>query len=93
MRCATLCALRALCRCDWEQLVDAKGAAQATSFCLVNGTADSYVDRRKNERMLAPLEDVYWHWEEGLGHDFPESWYAVALGQIKRMLSRDDGSA
>ena len=70
----------------WERLIDAR--AQETGWLLVNGTADGYVDRRRNEKMLAPFRDVTWHWDEGLGHDFPESWYAVAIEWIRVKLLR-----
>ena len=70
---------------DWEQLVPAAAAAR-TRFCLVNGTQDGFVDRRKNERMLAEF-DATWHWEDGVGHDFPEHWYGLALDWIKLALA------
>ena len=70
---------------EWERMVDVSAKA-TTRLCLINGTKDSYVSRTKNEAMFKPFKDVTWHWETGLGHDFPEHWYGTALRWIKRLL-------
>ena len=69
---------------DWEQLMPVRPAAD-TKLLLVNGTADCYVNRAKNEQMLRRFE-VEWHWDKGLGHEFPESWYGVAKAWLRRLL-------
>ena len=73
---------------EWERMVDVSAKA-TTRLCLINGTKDSYVSRTKNEAMFKPFKDVTWHWETGLGHDFPEHWYGTALRWIKETLVKE----
>lgn len=72
---------------DWERLLPkpAKSAARRTRFCAVNGTEDECVPRRANEAMLADF-DTFWHWDQGVGHDFPDHWYTVALKWMRRLV-------
>lgn len=72
----------------WEELLPSSlPTPPVTRFCAINGTNDVYVPRRSLERMLAPFE-CYWHWDRGVGHDFPDSWYAVALQWMQRLLDQ-----
>ena len=57
---------------------------------MINGTKDVYVSRAQNEAMFRPFASVAWHWDKGLGHDFPEHWYAIACAWIKEALARED---
>mmetsp|Transcript_125643 Transcript_125643/g.349918 ORF Transcript_125643/g.349918 Transcript_125643/m.349918 type:complete len:244 (+) Transcript_125643:3-734(+) len=72
---------------DWEQLLPkgAKSRQCPTKFCVVNGTEDVCVPRQPNEAMLARF-DTTWHWDKGVGHDFPNHWYTVALRWMRRVL-------
>lgn len=72
---------------DWERLLPkpARAAAKQTRFCAVNGTEDGCVPREENEAMLAHYE-TFWHWDRGVGHDFPDHWYAVALRWMRRLV-------
>eukprot|EP00928_Gymnodinium_smaydae_P045930 TRINITY_DN30574_c0_g1_i1.p1 TRINITY_DN30574_c0_g1~~TRINITY_DN30574_c0_g1_i1.p1 ORF type:complete len:310 (-),score=47.04 TRINITY_DN30574_c0_g1_i1:225-1127(-) len=73
----------------WEELLPkATTTKRTTKFCAVNGTADPYVPRRQVENMLSPFE-CHWHWEKGVGHDFPDRWYRVALQWMKGLLDAD----
>jgi len=47
-------------------------------FCAVNGTKDTIVQRRSLEAILNQY-DCEWHWSKGVGHDFPDEWYATEL--------------
>lgn len=47
-------------------------------FCAVNGTRDTIVQRRSLEAILNPY-GCEWHWSKGVGHDFPDEWYATGL--------------
>jgi len=78
---------------DWERLLprSARAGRCRTRFCAVNGTEDGCVPRRANEAMLASF-DTFWHWDEGVGHDFPDHWYAVALRWMKALVKEASAS-
>eukprot|EP00930_Biecheleria_cincta_P101636 TRINITY_DN93286_c0_g1_i1.p1 TRINITY_DN93286_c0_g1~~TRINITY_DN93286_c0_g1_i1.p1 ORF type:complete len:270 (+),score=30.42 TRINITY_DN93286_c0_g1_i1:90-899(+) len=67
----------------WEDLLPA--GKHSTKFCAINGTCDCYVPRKPLERMLERF-DCYWHWDHGVGHDFPSSWYTAGLRWMKDLL-------
>lgn len=67
----------------WEELLP-RSKCQ-TRFCCVNGTLDGYVPRKCLEKMLQPF-DCHWHWDKGVGHDFPDSWYDVCLRWMQDLL-------
>jgi len=69
----------------WEELLPKKPVA--TRFCAVNGTEDSCVPRRNLEHMLSAF-DCHWHWDRGVGHDFPDKWYEVALKWMKQAFGQ-----
>lgn len=71
---------------DWERMINL-GASISTKLCVINGTKDGFVSRARNESMFRPFQHVTWHWEKGLGHDFPENWYGLALDWIKAALA------
>lgn len=72
---------------QWEDLLPK--SKRNTQFCCVNGTADCYVQRRQLENMLQTF-DCHWHWDHGVGHDFPDSWYDVALKWMQGLLNHQD---
>eukprot|EP00435_Cladocopium_sp_Y103_P002351 s297_g1.t1 len=67
----------------WEQLLPRRVAS--TRFCAVNGTLDPFVPRRAVEKMLEDYE-TFWHWDVGVGHDFPSRWYKIAANWMKTVL-------
>lgn len=69
----------------WEELLPRQPLC--TRFCAINGTKDPYVARQQVEQMLAPF-DCHWHWDRGVGHDFPDRWYKVALKWMKNVLEQ-----
>jgi len=68
----------------WEELLPK--SKRRTRFCCVNGTLDPYVPRKHVEKMLKPF-DCHWHWDRGVAHDFPDSWYDVSLCWMQGLLS------
>eukprot|EP00927_Polykrikos_kofoidii_P003218 TRINITY_DN11281_c0_g1_i3.p1 TRINITY_DN11281_c0_g1~~TRINITY_DN11281_c0_g1_i3.p1 ORF type:complete len:298 (-),score=45.53 TRINITY_DN11281_c0_g1_i3:629-1522(-) len=54
----------------------------STRFCAVNGTRDDLVERSLLEALLRRYE-TKWHWSSGVGHDFPQEWYAQALAWMQ----------
>ena len=59
---------------DWQELLPR--SKRKTRFCSINGTKDPFVPRRQLEKMLAQY-NTHWHWDEGVGHDFPKRWSHV----------------
>lgn len=70
----------------WEELLPKSINKRNTAFCCVNGTNDPYVPRKNLETMLQ-LFDCHWHWDRGVGHDFPDSWYDVSLRWMQALLN------
>mmetsp|Transcript_6217 Transcript_6217/g.17184 ORF Transcript_6217/g.17184 Transcript_6217/m.17184 type:complete len:287 (-) Transcript_6217:30-890(-) len=54
-------------------------------FCAVNGTRDTIVHRSSLEAILNRY-DCEWHWSRGVGHDFPDEWYATQLVWMQRLF-------
>jgi len=75
----------------WEDLLPSQRPPVTPRFCVVNGTADTYVPRRELEYLLAGFK-CHWHWEKGVGHDFPSSWRRAAVRWF-RQLFNDQTSA
>lgn len=66
----------------FTELMPKKSRAQ---FCAVNGTKDDLVHRPELEAVLRPYRCEY-HWSKGVGHDFPNEWYATELRWMQRLF-------
>lgn len=79
--CGGACTTREL---RFHELMPKRSSAR---FCAVNGTKDTIVQRRSLERILDQY-DCEWHWSKGVGHDFPDEWYATQLRWMQRLFGR-----
>lgn len=73
---------------DLEKLlpVFGTGGSPPTKCCVVNGTADGIVLRKKVENMFVAF-DTFWYWDEGAGHNFYRRWQHLILRWMRRLVT------
>lgn len=76
---------------DWEKLLPehCSRGRQQTKCCIVNGTADKLVRRKKLQKMFATF-DTLWHWDEGAGHHLYCRWQDLILKWMRRLVDGPD---
>jgi len=74
-----------MCTIDEVGIKDFMPKQTRSQFCAVNGTKDYLVHRPTLEATLKRYKCEY-HWSPGVGHDFPNEWYATELEWMQRLF-------
>merc|ERR1712083_924955 len=62
--------------CGFFQIEKLLRAGSSTSVCMINGTRDDVIEKIALRKTMRQYK-TEWHWSKGLGHDFPDEWFAT----------------